>query len=235
MPNRKSLALAAVLSLAGAATAEAAYFTQGEFRSALGSLNSHLDDMPAQTIVITDLFGSYTPATRLEPVNTGSIFNPFGGQNPAIVNGRRLTPASTAAGQIGGNFECSSPIYGCLGAHTITYTLPYEIVGLAGTLDYRCGFRPCFYDVIPFLDVPPPAVLTLENAGGYTGFWGTTFAPTSTLTVVWSPGLRGADNFASFLLTDAQVVRAVRVPEPGTLALLGTALLGLLAVRRKAA
>jgi hypothetical protein len=242
MQNRKSLALAAVLSLAGAATAEAAFLTEGAFRSSLGALNSHLDAMPAQSIVIADAYGTYTPATRFDLVYTGGpldvgfpypVFNPNEYANRGGGMGFN-TPASTEAGQIGGSFGCHSAYYRCLGAHTITYKLPYEIVGISGMLDLNNPWGGQLSD-IGFFEFPLNYVAPDGHPYRYRGFWADTFAPTDTLTIVWSPGVRNADSIANFLLTDAQVVRAVRVPEPGTLALLGTALLGLLAVRRKAA
>jgi hypothetical protein len=234
MPNRKFLAVAAVLSLAGAATAEAAFLTEGAFRSSLGALNSHLDAMPAQSIVIADAYGSYTPATRLDWVYTGGpqyvsdYSYPLFNFSEYSVRSQPV-PASTSAGQLAGRFECHPFVYGCLGAYRITYTLPFEIVGLAGMLDlYVPNGR--FSDV-DFFEFASNSLSPDGHPFRYRGFWATTFAPTNTFTINWRP----MDGFSNFTLSEAQVVRAVRVPEPGTLALLGTALLGLLAVRRKAA
>jgi hypothetical protein len=162
-------------------------------------------------------------------VYTAGVFNPFGIPNPEF-SYRSVYLPSTEAGQLSGSFNCNSFIYGpCLGVTSISYTLPFEIIGLAGTLNYNVG--PGQLSDVGFFEFPRNSLAPDGNPYRYTGFWGDTFAPTRTLTLNWLPG----DLSASFSLTNAQVVRAVRVPEPGTLALLGTALLGLLAVRRKAA
>ena len=70
MPKNKFLAvaIAAALTVVAASTAEAAFLTQGEFRSALGGANSQLVDMPAQSIVIADMLGSYVPGANNPPV-----------------------------------------------------------------------------------------------------------------------------------------------------------------------
>lgn len=52
----------------------------------------------------------------------------------------------------------------------------------------------------------------------YIGFYGQTFAPTDTLTLIWQPGVppSSADAFAGFNLTSAVVL--VATPEPTTAA-----------------
>jgi hypothetical protein len=190
--------------------------------------------MPAQSIVVADAYGSYTPATRLDLIYTGGPQYVVGLSNPIFNPAEYATrsqpvPAGTSAGQLAGRFECHPFFYGCLGATRITYTLPFEIVGLAGMLDLYVP-NGQFSDV-GFFEFPNLSLSPDGHPFRYTGFWATTFAPTNTLTINWRP----MDGFSNFTLSDAQVVRAVRVPEPATLMLLGTALLGLLAVRRKPA
>jgi hypothetical protein len=147
--------------------------------------------------------------------------------NPSDTGVRRSpVPASTDAGQLAGRFECHSFFYGCLGASTITYTLPYEIIGISGMLSLNAGYG--YLSDISFFEFDRSARGTDGNPYRYTGFWGDTFAPTNTITIAWRP----MDGFSSFSLTDAQVVRAVRVPEPASLAIFGAGLLGLLGARR---
>jgi hypothetical protein len=232
MPKTKFLAVAMAAALTVVApTAEAAFVTQGEFRSALGGANSQLADMPAHSITITDNVGSYTPATIGMPV---PISLTTGGEPDRLSNGRVfIRPAPTEAGQLAGNFGCVSFAWPCLGAHTVTYTLPFEIIGLSGMLNLSAPNGQL--SDIGFFEFPRNYVAPDGNPFRYNGFWGDTFAPTNTLTIVWSPGVFNTDNVGSFTLSNAQVVRATPVSEPASMALFVAGLLGLLGVRRKLA
>ena len=236
MPKNKSLAfaIAAVLTVVAASTAKAAYLTQGEFRSALGGANSQMTAMPAQSITITDNVGSYTPATIGVPVPISLM---TGGEPDRFSNGRVfIRPASTEAGQLGGNFGCVSFAWPCLGAHTITYNLPFEIIGLSGLLNLSVPNGQL--SDVRFFEFARNSVAPDGNPFRYNGFWGDIFAPTNTLTILWSPGVFNTDNFGGFTLSSAQVVRATPVSEPASMTLFGAGLLGLLGllgVRRKLA
>ena len=103
-------------------------------------------------------------------------------------------------------FGCASPIFPCLRAHTITYTLPFKISGLGGEL--AASFGSVGPSSLPFFGIGAGDYALDPGTGNtpfrYTGFWGTVFGePTDTFSIVWTPGLQNADDLASFLLTNA--------------------------------
>lgn len=135
-----------------------------------------------------------------------------------------------SGGQMNGYFHCVSYSYPCLGAHTITYTFPFNIIGMSGHLMYYFGPLGEPEYSINFFDIPKPAP-TSDDPYYPTrpwiseGFYGALFAPTNTITMTWLPGLRNIDEAAFFILRSARV--ALAVPEPAALLVLAGGLLGL--------
>lgn len=221
--------------------AHAAYIDSDSFFAAAGNAVSQA--IPAQSITITDYFGTYTPEIYTAPVYVGLNGYPY--SDPTRMGSRSyLPPAPTDAGQLSGNFGCYSPTFNCLGAHTITYTLPEKVLGIYGLLSgYFGASSSARLSDIPFFEFDYNYVQNPKsNPRYYTGFWGTVFdTPTDTFTVTWMPGVNSRDDGASFRLSDAMVLmpgqaaEIVNVPEPATAALFGIGLLGLVAVRRRAA
>lgn len=164
-----------------------AYLSAADWLAALPNTPIVIESFPTYTTVVTDAFGSK---------------GPFANNN---------------GGEFTGNFFCNSAVYPCLGAFQITYTLPFEIIGFAGDLNYANGW----YATTPVFPVP----LSLNPYNQYHGFYGEIFDPTATITLVWKPGLISTDSFANFQFDLPVVVRAV--PEPAALFLFISGLLGL--------
>jgi hypothetical protein len=190
--------------------------------------------IPVQTITITDYYGTYTKL-----LNVGVNGYPY--NDPTRMGSRSfIPPALTDAGQLSGNFSCSSPTFNCLGAYSITYTLPEKVSGIYGMLAVGFGASSNTHaSDVPFFGfdwnyVDPKT----GSPHRYNGFWGTLFdTPTDTFTITWTPGLNSRDDGSCFVLSDAMVLVApgVTVPEPASAAIFGMGLLGLAAVRRRAA
>ncbi|MBV1799800.1 PEP-CTERM sorting domain-containing protein [Siccirubricoccus sp. G192] len=183
----------------------------------------------------------YDAAAWLAVLPTPATLESFPSYSMVASDGFGAKPAvAVSSGSWGGSFQCLDAFAICTGTNSITYTLPFEIIGLAGQLDYR---MPMFVGAFP-LDAfyPPLETGILPNEPGglsglyrYDSFFGVLFAaPTNTLTVALrfeNLDTGGPSDMVSFLLTNARVVT---VPEPSALALLSLGLLGMtLAARRR--
>ncbi len=208
-----------------------AYLDEAAWNAAIGGAAT--SPFPAHVAVAQDAFATYARGVPQEVTYTTG---PFG---PPVT--RTITwILDTSAGQWGGSFACNSFAYPCLGAYRITYTLPFDIVGFAGTLVQSLGTD--LWPGLPFFETPEPACFAPDATDPYydctrlplafRGFYGATFAPTRSFSILWSAGLISADDAESFRLFGARVVPA---PEPASLPLLAAALGLLLPMRRRGA
>lgn len=191
----------ALLAIAAAPAHATAYLDPGSFYNAIAAAAPVvLSPSPLYTAVSQDAFGSYD-------LNSGTVSSLHG--------------SAPAAGRISGSFGCFGSTSQCFGAYQVTLTFPYAISGFAGQLNY--------FDQAATLGQPilnlPSSVFNAPYVNGqspynYLGFYGETFAPTTTLSFVWGPGVPplSRDAFAFFDLQ--QAVALVPVPEPSSMATL---------------
>lgn len=232
MPFRQSFRHLAGAGLALAllsGRAEAAYRDIDSWQGAATALPAAtLAELPALEVTFQDDYGTWTPQTIGTPVWVGPEANPY---NPGgyATRGQMIGNLDVPPGSWKGFFSCHEAYSGCLGATVITYKFPYEIIGIAGDLDYRFGYLSQAHGTaLPFFDFEYEYFDTVLGPR-YQGFWGKIFEPTDTITVAWT---EPADNFSSFLLSNARVLTApTAVPEPASAALFGAGLLGLLTAR----
>lgn len=205
----------ALLALAAAPARAAAYLDSGSFFYAVAA---------SAPIVV-----------RPSPLYTAASQDAFGTYNLDSGTGISLHGSAPAAGRIAGWFGCFGNTSQCFGAYKVTLTFPYAISGFAGQLNY--------FDQAATLDQPilnlPNSVFNGPYVNGhspynYLGFYGETFAPTTTLSFVWRSGVAplSRDAFAFFDLQQAVVL--VSAPEPSSMAMLVLPLVtGILSRRRQ--
>lgn len=239
MPSLKlCLAGAALICATAAAPVQAAaYLDTASWAQALADAQAQYGAIaeaasPAYQTTARDSYGTWTAETRFDRVPVGVNGPPY--TNP---NATELRPfgLNNSAGQISGTFGCHSAVLQCLGAFQVTITLPYEIIGFSGTLSI--GAQP-LYDTsnfLPELEIGGYLDSLAWARPGATTFYGQLFdAPTNSFTVSWFDPLPFSyDASGRFSINNAQVVTAVPVPEPASLALFATGLVGLAGLVRR--
>lgn len=203
---RAALFVFALVAVFASQARAVTYLDAIPFLAAAGAAADTVQTSPIYTAISQDAFGTYNLAS-----NRGGLHG--------------LTTPNT--GVISGSFSCAEPISQCFGSYAITITFPYTIVGFGGKLNYfdqatssylNLSLKPVFDIPLSILGAPP--YTEGRSPFNYIGFYGQTFAPTDTLTLIWQPGVppSSADAFAGFQLTSAVVL--VATPEPTTAALL---------------
>ena len=102
-----------VIAIATARHAEAQdYLDASDWSAALPSEPIEITPFPTYTAVTSDAFG--TPG------------------HPGLI-GSSGADSGGSGGSLTGSFGCYSPVYPCEGVVSITYTLPFQIVGFEGS------------------------------------------------------------------------------------------------------
>lgn len=232
------LGVAATGGLASPALA-APYFTtdtwyQGLSDAAQDRGSVILSPLQSYQVKYTDFYGSWTTETQGElfPVGPEAHYNfPPG---TLISRTGTISEPGVVPGSLGAVFTCYSPLSRCVGALSVTFTLPFEIIGLSGMLDVRADYWPSSTGIfMPELGINSLIAGTDWKFNSPDTFYGNLFAlPTNTITVSWGVGGYGSDNGAGFTLNDVMLVRApTAVPEPASAAVLVIGILGLAAGR----
>jgi hypothetical protein len=235
MPSLKLCLAGAALICANAAAPvqAAAYLDTTSWAQALSDAQDQYGAIaeaasPAYQTTVQDSYGTWTAETRFDPVPVGVNNPPY--TNPDATASRPATVfPNNSAGQISGNFGCHSFVRQCLGALQVTITLPYEIIGFSGTLSVAALPLYDTSNFLPELEIGGYLDSLAWARPGATTFYGQLFdAPTNSFTVSWFDPLPSSfDALGRFSIGNAQVVTAVPVPEPASMALFATGLIGL--------
>ncbi|MCR0982992.1 PEP-CTERM sorting domain-containing protein [Roseomonas populi] len=233
-----TLVVGLLAGLASAAPrAEAAiYQDAASWAAALSSIGQYgstdLLGLPSYEAAYQDAFGTWTKGTVYDPVPTGLAAYPYNDPNATSSRGFMASFANPSVpGGLGATFTCYSNIYPCLGSYRVTFTLPYQIIGLTGALHLAADYWPG-PDFMPELGGGKIVSGTAWKDPQSSYFFGALFdAPTNMFTVSWTGQAQtNLDLFASFALSNVQVVT---VPEPASSALLGVGLIVLAGVARR--
>jgi hypothetical protein len=210
---------------------------------------AQLPAVPLDRMRFSDAFGTWTHDNEVVHYTDGD-------GHPASVPRTQIymvehehywvtSPFRAAGSEPGGftvQFGCYTAIYPCIGLRTIEIDLGYEIHGFGGHLDYYKGYMdyspgpglvpiPLLADA--YLAFPDPnAPESYSDHRFFSGFFGVIFdQPTSVIRLAWwEEG--NMDDSSSVRFTNTLVITGVSVPEPQAMAILATALLGLLAMSR---
>jgi len=253
---------ARILTLAvavGAATQGPARAAPATFLDAAAWLNA-IASLPGQGLVqlpavsldrmtFSDAFGTWTHDNELVHYTDGDGYPASGLRTQLYLQTHPYfwwTSPFPAAGSVHGAFSvqfgCYTAVYPCIGLRTIEMDLGYEIHGFGGHLDYYRGYAeylsaawpapiPLLADAyFSFLD--PTATQNSADLRFFSGFFGVIFdQPTSVIQLAWREEFN-MDDSSSVRFTNTFVITAVSVPEPQALAILASALFGLLAMSR---
>jgi hypothetical protein len=216
----------------------AAYFTTDAWYSAVSDAAAErgsvlLTPLGEYEITYRDWYGSWTQETRYDPFPAGPEAGSYFPPGTMLSRGVAYFANDVTPGSLAGTYSCHSPISRCVGVMSMTFTLPYEVIGLSGMLNLWADHWPPL-NIFPELEVGSILKGTDWKLNNPDTFYGKMFGlPTDTFTVTWNYGPYGSDNFAGFTLSDVMLVRAPSaVPEPASAALFGFGLLSVFMARR---
>jgi hypothetical protein len=217
----------------------AAYFTETAWESALSAVDAEtrgpivLNPLNHYTVTYADWYGSWDQNTKYDPFTPGPEIGPYVTPGSTISRSGVYFAQEATPGQFAANYSCLAYYNACVGVMSVTFDLPYAVLGFSGMLDLRADYWPI--GMMSELEVDSIVRGTDWMMNNPDTFYGKLFdQPTDTFTVSWGIGGYGSDNFAAFTLNDVTLVRApAAVPEPASIALFGIGLVGVIAARRK--